>query len=349
MSIESITREPFERFDAPELVWENPGFHRSIGGSALASILGASPWESPYEAWLKLTGRVRTPESPAMARGKKWEPIVASMFTASHPEYRVTHENPITGETWFVRDSEYAFLTGQPDRMLHDGNGRLLAGLEIKTASWHTVSYWGEEGTDQVPQGYLLQSNWYAGLMRVPQWYLMVEFFTENSRGFEAPYMTREYLIPFDGELFDICRERAVQFWNQYVVPDIAPPITEVGETFTNYVKEAFPRNNSPIAEATAEEEAVMEAVMEAKKRADEAEKAYEIEKARMQALIGEREGVYSDRFGKVTWKCGKERETVDWRGIVAELHPDKSLIEKYTTKTAGSRTFRLSAKQETL
>lgn len=340
-------RKPFERFDAPELVAENPGFHHSIGGSSLAAILGVSPWESRYEAWLKLTGRAQTPDNPAMARGRKWEPIISDMFAASHPEFEVTRENPITGQTWFVRDTEHEFLTGQPDRMLHDANGYLQAGLEIKTSSMRSIRNWGAEGTDEVPQGYILQSNWYAGLMRVDRWHLIVEFFNEQENGSEMPYLTREYLIPFDEELFDLCRERAIAFWDTYVVPDTAPEIDRAGEVFIGYVKQAFPRNIEPIAEATPDEEAVMEAVMLAKKRADEAAKAFELEKARMQAIIGNRDGLISERLGKVTWKCGKDRETVDWRGIVAELAPGKDLIEKYTTKKAGSRTFLLSEKKQ--
>lgn len=344
MSNAITTRDHFERFDVPELASENPGYNKTIGGSALASILGVSPWESPYECWLKLTGKVGpTPDNPAMARGRKWEPIVAAMFEAAHPEFEVTHNNPITGQTWFVRDSEHEYLTGQPDRMLHDSNGRLQAGLEIKTASWRTIQNWGQEGTDQVPQNYLLQSNWYAGLMRVDSWHLIVEFFTENAKGLEAPYMTREYLIPFDEELFNMCRDRAIAFWDTYVVPDVAPEQTGVGETFIRYVKEAFPRNIEPIAEATAEEEDAMRALFAAKQKANEAEKVFEIEKARVQALIGDRDGIVSQSLGKVTWKCTKDRTQTDWRGIVTELAPQKDIIDKYTTTKPGSRVFLLS------
>ncbi len=348
MSTETTSaRKPFERFDAPELTAENPGFHHSIGGSSLAAILGVSPWESPYEAWLKLTGRARTPDNPAMARGRKWEPIVADMFAASHPEYEVTRENPVTGRTWFVRDTEHEFLTGQPDRMLHNANGYLQAGLEIKTSSMRAIRNWGSIGSDQVPQGYLLQSNWYAGLMRVDRWHLIVEFFNEQENGVEMPYLTREYLIPFDEELFSLCVERAVDFWESHVLTDTPPELDRAGEIFIGYVRQMYPKNVEPVAEATPDEEAVMEALMQAKRRADEAAEAYELEKARMQAMIGDRDGLFSERLGKVTWKCGKDRETVDWRGIVAELAPGRDLIEKYTTKKPGCRTFLLSERKE--
>lgn len=347
--IETTKRKPFERFDAPELTAENPGFDKSIGGSSLAAILGVSPWESPYERWLRLTGRVApSPANPAMERGTKWEPIIGEMYQASHPEFEVTHENPITGKTWFVRHHDYEYLTGQPDRMLHDQNGRLLSGLEIKTASWRTANKWGTEGTDQVPEGYLLQSNWYAGLMGVDSWNLVVQFFNEpNAAGNETPCYCREYRISFDEELFDLCVERAVDFWTRYIVTDTAPEISgQVGETFVRYVRDAFPRNVEPLAEATAEEEAVMEAVIEAKRKADEAAKNFEIEKARAQAIIGDRDGIYSERLGKITWKCSKDRETTDWRGIVSEIGCSDDIRAKYTTSKPGSRVFLLSAKK---
>ena len=108
--------------------------------------------------------------------------------------------------------------------------------------------------------------------------------------------------------------EAAVAFWEDFVLTDTPPEQTGVGETFVRYVRERFPRNVEPIAEATADEEAVMEAVMTAKKRADEAAAEFELQKARMQALIGDRAGLISDTLGRITWKSSKDRETVDWR-----------------------------------
>lgn len=344
----TTTITPFERFDAPELVAENPGFNRSIGGSSLASLLGVSPWESPYELWLRLTGKVGpTPDNPAMARGRRWEPVIADIYSAAHPEFEVTQHNPITGQNWFVRDHDKDYLTGQPDRMLHDQNGRLVAGLEIKTASVRTKNNWGQEGTDEVPQGYLLQSNWYAGLMGVRNWKLYVLFFSEpDAEGFEKPSSTREYSINFDPELFSLCRDRAIDFWERFVLTDTAPEQTSVGETFIRYVKEAYPKNLQPISEATADEEAVMQAVFEAKLRADSASKEYELEKAKAQAIIGDRDGLFSESLGKITWKCTKDREQIDYKGLIAEIKPEESILAKYTSTKPGSRTFIVSPKK---
>lgn len=352
MTQQTSTLEPFVSYDVPELNSPNPGYNRTIGGSSLAAILGVSPWESPYEAWLKLTRRVgATPDNPAMARGRKWEPIIATVFEATHQEYRATRLNPATSQPWFVRHTDYDFLTGQPDRMLHGLEGFLTdapleAGLEIKTASWRTIQNWGSEGTDQVPQNYLLQSNWYAGLMRVPEWHLIVQFFRENESGQEVPYLTREYLIPFDRELHDICVGRAVQFWNDHVVADVQPEIDSVGETFVRYVREAFPKNFEPIAEATPDEEEIIEAVMAAKKAADEAAANFEVAKAKAQAAIGERDGLYSERLGKITWKCSKDRDVTDWKGIVKGVGVSEQVIKEYTETKPGSRTFLLSPKK---
>lgn len=348
MKTETLQHAPFQSFDAPELTAQNPGFDHSIGGSCLAAILGVSPWESPYERWLKLTGKVGpTPDNPAMARGRKWEPVIADIFQAAHPEIEVTQNNPVTLAPWFVRDTNKEYLTGQPDRMLHDPNGRLVAGLEIKTASVRTMSKWGAEGTDQVPQGYLLQSNWYAGLMGVKSWKLFVLFFAEpNAEGVEMPTSTREYNIDFDSELYGLCYDRAVDFWENYVLPDVAPEQTNVGETFIRYVKEAFPRNVEPMAQATADEEAVMQSVIDAKLKADAAAKEFELEKAKAQAVIGDRDGLFSETLGKITWKCSKDRENIDYKGLIAELKPEHSLIEKYTSVKPGSRTFLVSPKK---
>ena len=72
--------------------------------------------------------------------------------------------------------------------------------------------------------------------------------------------------------------------------------------------------------------------------------KAYE--KAKAQAVIGDRDGLFSETLGKITWKCSKDRENVDYKGLIAELKPEHSLIEKYTSVKPGSRTFLVSPKK---
>lgn len=341
-------------FAAPNMTAENPGFNKTIGGSTISAIVGANPWENAYQAWEKLTGRVKPePENAAMKRGHTYEPIVADLYGASHPEYEVTNENPATGNIWFVRDRDYKFLTGQPDRMLHDrASGRIVKGLEIKTASATTMGSWGEEGTVEVPAHYYLQSLWYGGLIGGVDWALTVLFFrpAPMDEDREVPFLRRDYEIPFDKEIFETVREEAIRFWKQNVEADIAPDfsVSDKAADLIYYAKRKYPENVHPISEATIEEESVMNTLFDAKKKLEEAEKDFELCKAQMQILIGDRDGIKSDAIGKVTWKKSKDREVVDWKGVIDDLNLEiqKEVMAAHTTKRTGSRTFLATAKK---
>ena len=97
-----------------------------------------------------------------MERGRILEPVIAGIFAANHEEFHV-------GECGMIEHSEYPFLIGSPDRLLlqaqpdeldDSDSDIVISGLEIKTADISQVVYWGEEDSDQIPQEYLLQTQW---------------------------------------------------------------------------------------------------------------------------------------------------------------------------------------------
>ncbi len=208
-----------------------------IGGSTIAEILGYSPWGSPHSVYLKMIGEYQgTPSNSAMDRGVALEPVVATMFGGNHPEFVVENYG-------LIQHPEYEFLTGSPDRVLIDKEtGELAAGLEIKTANIITSNEWGEEDTDQIPYHYLFQCMWYAGLLGVPRWYLAVAFFLSESRRVKQ---YREYVVEFDQTLFDVMLSRAVEFWNQHVVPRNPPEITVADPASVSYYKRRYPSHSN--------------------------------------------------------------------------------------------------------
>ncbi|MBP3532658.1 MAG: YqaJ viral recombinase family protein, partial [Thermoguttaceae bacterium] len=153
----------------------------TIGGTTISAIVGASPWLSPRGAYLKLRGEAGPkPDNEAMARGRKFETVIARIFQANHPEYFVARDSDRTSEECDdaierVQDAELSYLTGSPDRVLFGADDtedefKILAGLEIKTTQAASRSQWGEYGTDKIPLVYLVQCNWYMGFYNVPKW-----------------------------------------------------------------------------------------------------------------------------------------------------------------------------------
>jgi len=319
---------------------------KKIGGSDIAAILGLSKWKSAHSLYLHLVGELPPqPDNPAMERGRILEPVIARMFMASRRgEFDVIE--PITG---IIEDTEYPFLIGSPDRLLSieddddkrgiydDRTFTQISGLEIKTADVSQMPFWGEEDTDQIPQEYLLQTQWYAGLCGVPDWYIAVGFVMPNSKKIDR---YREYKIAFDGELYEHMRQKAVEFWTEHVEKRIPPPITEADPETVRYFKQKYP-SHTP-GKFSYSDEAIdslaseyLQLTADNKMREERADAM----KLQLIAAIGENEGIVT-AMGKFTYKQCKPSQKIDWEGAARSLGVSSETIANFTTERPGHRTF---------
>lgn len=316
---------------------ESENFDR-IGGTTVSAIVGQNPWATPHSAYLQLRHEVSpTPDNEAMARGREYEPILAEVFAQGKPEYRVEHNRQGTDEPELYVDEKYPFLIGHPDRLLYaKDSGDLIAGLEIKTSSITNRRYWGEVGTDAIPIHYLIQCQWYAGLAKLPKWLVAVAFLDE--RGVLHDY--REYNVIADEELFEVLVESAVSFWNDHVLPGIPPELETIDDTTKRWIAQRFPRNVEPLEAATPQEEQIMARFLRRKEALEAAQKEFDQAETELKLAIGDREGLKSETFGKVTWKNTKDSKRVDYHAICDELNVDSETIERFTKTIAGTRRF---------
>lgn len=318
----------------------------TIGGTTISAIVGASPWLSPRGAYLKLRGESGPkPDNEAMARGRKFETVVARIFQANHPEYFVARDSDRTSEECDdaierVQDAELSYLTGSPDRVLFGADGaddefEILAGLEIKTAQSINRSQWGERGTDQIPLAYQVQCHWYMGFYDVPKWEVAVMFFDTNNE----PVSYAEYTINRDEEIIAALRKEAVEFWEKHVVPGIPPEDDTADESVVEYVKNQYPADTAPEEVANEDEEKKIEHYVRAKIALKKAERVFNAAKLAVQEALRERAGFFS-RFGKITYKKSKDRFDTDWKAIAMELGATSEQIERHTKTVEGPRVF---------
>ncbi len=143
----------------------------TIGSSAVAAILGLSPWQSPHEVWARLVGLTAysDKDTPVMKRGRMME---RALLGWREEEYGVTiHRGPpITGEPWrpvetptwrHSRPDGFAIIEGT----VAEGAptpGSVVDLFEVKTA--RDFSGWGDEaeGLAGVPPYYAAQVLWQA-------------------------------------------------------------------------------------------------------------------------------------------------------------------------------------------
>ena len=195
-----------------------------IGGSDIGAILGLSKFKTPLEVWMEKTGKeTKQLDSLPLRFGSFAEEFVASEYA------RATSSELLHDESIYIHPT-HSFMSAHIDRfILGDGVGsppnRIL---ECKTANPFARGEWGEPGTDQVPMSYLCQCIWYMAITGIEKCDLAVLFGNSDFRIYE---------IARDPELEALVIEKALHFWNQYVLKDIPPPAQTEGDYQTLFKK----------------------------------------------------------------------------------------------------------------
>ena len=92
-----------------------------------------------------------------------------------------------------------------------------------------------------------------------------------------------------------------------------------------------------------------MARLIESKDALEKAKQKYELYETKVKQAIGDRDGIMSDTFGKVTWKLSKPSSRVDYKAVCDELNPPMELLKKHTTEVQGSRRVVTSSMKVTL
>jgi putative phage-type endonuclease len=114
-----------------------------IGGSDCAAALGLSKYKTPFQLYQEKIGEAEPQdETWEMARGKALEPLLRQHYANTTGREVIVPHRAIVSE-------QYKWMRYNPDGLTED---RLQ---EFKTAAYGRE--WGESGTDEIPQEYLLQ------------------------------------------------------------------------------------------------------------------------------------------------------------------------------------------------
>lgn len=123
---------------------------RGIGASEISAVAGLSKWSTPLEVYLRKTGEAGPiADNRAMRVGRRLEPVVIGEFCDETGEQVALYPCPL------IAHPEFPHHLATPDADLV--SGRLV---EAKTASIRTLSDWGPSGSDEVPDSYVVQTQW---------------------------------------------------------------------------------------------------------------------------------------------------------------------------------------------
>lgn len=200
-----------------------------IGGGSIAAILGLSPFSSPLQAYLEITGEMPqeiTPEQAEFFEDRRdLEPWAAKKFTRK-TGLRIVRQN--------VRydDASFSWAKAEIDfEPENDSNG------ETKSVNQHAAWRWGDPDSEEPPYYVTAQGMWGMGVRPAERCYVQALI------GFDDH---RIYVVERNDELIADIREHARRFWEHYVVPRRQP-----APTTDDDVKRLYKRDSGRSVEAS--------------------------------------------------------------------------------------------------
>jgi hypothetical protein len=219
---------------------------RSVGGTLAAQIVGCSRYGGPLSAYFQLTADVRAERKPEMTRGVVLEASVLAMMTQRLggticPSRTVTsatmpHAHATLDALWVPDGGERA------------DNGVPWTIPDAKTANTEGMGDdWGPDGSDQVPQEYQVQLQWYLGVCRAAGMRVADEALLPTLVGPEVELQwsarlvqaagrplrladmegtgleLRVYRVEWDPEAFRLMDEQVRRFLRKHVEPRVPP------------------------------------------------------------------------------------------------------------------------------
>lgn len=316
---------------------------KGIGGSDISALLGLNPYRTPYQLWLEKTGRGdgEASNAEAMYWGRVLEDAVARRYSELTGR-RVQRVNQTLrlADTVALANIDRAVINPQIAkrvRVLEDGHSLTTDRiLECKTA--HALAQsrsedWGEEGTDEVPESYWLQVQWYLGISGAEVGDLAVLF------GGQKHLI---YTIEADREIFSDLLAKAQEWWEAHVEADIPPdPSTaeECRRIWRSHTAGKTVAVDVSVAQAFATIARLKEEIKDREQQVKDAERI-------VFAAMQDAEAAEYNGEVIATWKQNRPSRVTDWRGLAQELSPPEELIEQFTSEKPGARVLRLKNKE---
>jgi len=285
-----------------------------LGGSDLGAIAGLNPYRTALDVYLdKTSDDIACETSPAIRWGTLLEDTIAK-------EYAEVTGQTIEIEPNTIYHPSMKFLGANIDRWVGDKEYV----LECKTAGFTRGKEWGEEGTDQIPESYLVQVAYYAAICAVPKVDIAVLIGGQDFR---------IYTYERTKELEDKLIKIACNFWDNHIEKRIPPKCVSTRDTFN-----LFPQSNyhEIVAESNIIEK--LQELKGAKEEESRIQSTIEKLKVEIQEFMRDYD-VLIDNHGNViaTWKNSTPRSFFDLKRFKDEA---KDLYLKYSSYTKQSRVF---------
>ena len=307
--------------------------HR-IGCSQLAQALGITRnFGTRYDLWAQHTGRQTRQDignELRVALGEPMEEVLKPFVEArlgrklrrDRVEY-VHHTLPLVANLDFRAEK----VKGERYRPV----------VDMKTSlGWGARHRFGEDGTDEVDDGVLLQMQGYTLLTGAPVAYVAALV--------PGPEL-KLYTIEADKELHQMIEAGVADFWK--LVETDTPPAPETEAE----ARQRWQRHQpGKIQTATADLEVAIKAYAAEKARLAECEKACQRLRDAIIPSLEDSDIIQTDSgLQLATYRANKDSQCTDWRALVHHHWPvpPADLVEQFTTTRPGARVLRLAKSLE--
>ena len=277
---------------------------KGVGGSDAGIIAGVNPFKTQHELYLEKRGLMDAPDlsdNQAVHFGNVLEDVVAN-------EYAERTGQKVRRNNCMLQSVEFPYMLANLDREVV-GSKKIL---ECKTAGAFMMDAWGEEGTDQVPDSYLLQTQHYLAVTGKELADLAVLI---GGRDF------RIYTIPRDETLIKSLRTLEGVFW-RHVERQEPPEIQFDHASTADLLARKYPGTDGSVLHADAKLDHWAFVEREAAAKEAEYKKIKEGAKNHIKAAAGESSIVMFDDGRGYTRKLTKKK------GFVVE--PSESMNMRY-------------------
>jgi len=252
-----------------------------IGGSDIGSIMGFNPYKTALEVWAEKTGAIEPKDlsdNESVRTGNDLEDIVCRRFT-EEKGLKIRRDNRT------FKHEKYTFLVAHIDRRIV-GSDEIV---EAKTGEIWNRDKWKD---GQIPRNYEAQCQWYLGITKSSKCWIICKL------GFSHKPIIRQ--IEFNEKEYNEMIDFAVEFWNEYVLKNIAP--VAVAED-SGLLVDLHPSNKTEeLIVANEEVENMIALLQEEKMHKKGGEKTIADLENKIKQIIGDNTGLKTEKY-IVTWK----------------------------------------------
>ena len=297
-----------------------------IGSSEVATLLGVSPYDTPYKLWLRKTGRVKEEEQESflMKAGHYLEDAI-SKFCADETGLEVIKAS---ASEFVVVNKDKPYLRVSPDRfawqpgLSHSPSNRVI--IECKSTQ-------KDVDADNIPPYWFVQIMYQLGVCELE---LAANAWLTQGRSFGYKW------ISFDRDFYkDVIEAEVERFWVDNVLGDKEPALADIGDVLLKYPRQEEGKAISASDELVDKYNELKETNAEIKRLTAIKESAEEYIK--MSMLDAESvvlpATVETPARTLFTWKATKPSEKFDVTAFKAE---NEELYAKYLRTQGGGRRF---------